>query len=156
MIRSGVSYGDRRKRCLQALAWWVIYLMLRGKIIDLNNFKTSILAYDIEEYQLDLGDTIDGKRELINCKELSHEKWDQWGDSIYNYFTSMKNSRGVTLSYATRKDTPSPENSENRYVQIIYKTSIVGNMSTRDSRKVLNILNEPTLGTDAETWIKGL
>ena len=29
-------------------------------------------------------------------------------------------------------------------------------MFTRDSRKVLDILKEPTLGTDAETWIKGL
>ena len=29
-------------------------------------------------------------------------------------------------------------------------------MITRDSRKVLDILKEPILGTGAETWIKGL
>ena len=29
-------------------------------------------------------------------------------------------------------------------------------MFTKDSRKVLDILKELTLGTDAETWIKGL
>ena len=29
-------------------------------------------------------------------------------------------------------------------------------MSTRDSRKVIDILKEPTLGTDSKTWSKGL
>ena len=69
---------------------------------------------------------------------------------------SRKNSRGVPLSYVIRKDTSSPEDSENRDVQIIYQASIVGKMFTRDSRKVIDILKELTLGTDAETWIKGL
>ena len=62
----------------------------------------------------------------------------------------------MPLSYVIRKDTSSPEDSENRDVQIIYQASIVWNRYTRDSRKVLDILKELTLGTDAETWIKGL
>ena len=41
-------------------------------------------------------------------------------------------------------------------VQIIYKAILVGNMFTRDSRKVLDILKELNLGNDAETWIKVL
>ena len=71
-------------------------------------------------------------------------------------FTSMKNSRGVPLSYFIIKDMSSPKYSEKRYVQIIYQASLDGNMFTRDSRKVLDILKEMTLGTDSETWIKGL
>ena len=35
--RGGVSYGDKKINYLQSLAWWVIDLTLRGKIIDLNN-----------------------------------------------------------------------------------------------------------------------
>ena len=62
----------------------------------------------------------------------------------------------MTLSYVIRKDTSIPEDSENRDVQIIYQASLVSNMFTINSRKVLDILKEPTLGTDAETWIKGL
>ena len=62
----------------------------------------------------------------------------------------------MILSYVIRKDTSIPKDSENRDVQIIYKASLVGKMFTRDSRKVLDILKELTLGTDAETWIKGL
>ena len=49
-----------------------------------------------------------------------------------------------------------PKDSENRDVQIIYQASIVGNMFIRDSRKVFEILKELNLGTDAETWVKGL
>ena len=51
---------------------------------------------------------------------------------------------------------PSPEESENRAVKIIYKSSLVGNMFTRDSRKVLDIIKALSLRTDDETWIKGL
>ena len=62
----------------------------------------------------------------------------------------------MTLSYVIIKDTSSPKDSENRYVQIIYQASLVGKMFTRESRRVLDIIKELTLGTDAETRIKGL
>ena len=35
---AGVYYGDRKIKFLQALAWWVTYLTLWGKIIYINNF----------------------------------------------------------------------------------------------------------------------
>ena len=41
-------------------------------------------------------------------------------------------------------------------MKIIHQANIVGKMFTRDLRKVLDIITEFTLGTDAETWIKGL
>ena len=62
---------------------------------------------------------------------------------------SSKNSRGVPLSYVIRKVVSSPEDSENRDVQIIYQASLVRNMFTRDSSKVIDILKELTLGTDS-------
>ena len=76
--RGGVSYGDRKIKCLEALAWWVIDLTLWGKIIDLNNFKTDILDNAIEESRLDFEDTRDGKGDLRKPKDFSHEKWTQW------------------------------------------------------------------------------
>ena len=51
---------------------------------------------------------------------------------------------------------PSTKDSANRYVKIIYQAILVDNMFTRDSRKVIGIIKELTLGTDYETWIKGL
>ena len=86
--RGGVSYGDRKIKCLQSLAWWVADLTLRGKIINLKNFKTDILADEIEDSRIDFEDKRDGKGELRKTKEFSHEKWTQWEDNIYNYFTS--------------------------------------------------------------------
>ena len=59
-------------------------LTLRGNIINLNNFKTDILADAIEESRIDFEDTRDGKGDLSKPKEFSHEKWAQWEVSIYN------------------------------------------------------------------------
>ena len=52
--------------------------------------------------------------------------------------------------------TPSPDYRKNRDVPNVHQESLVRNMFTRDSRKVLYIPKEPTLGTDTETWINGL
>ena len=71
-IRGGISYGDRNIKCLKVLAWWVTDLMLRGKIIDLNNFKIDILSDAIDDSRLDYEETRYGKGELSNSKELSH------------------------------------------------------------------------------------
>ena len=69
-IRGGVPYGDRKISCLQALAWWVTYLTLRGKIIDPNNFKTDILADAIEKSGIDFEVTRDEKGDLSHPKEF--------------------------------------------------------------------------------------
>ena len=65
-------------------------MTLRGKITDINNFKTDIFDDAIEESRLDFEDTRDVKGELIKPKEFTYEKWTQWEDSIYNYFVSRK------------------------------------------------------------------
>ena len=62
----------------------------------------------------------------------------------------------MPLSYDIRKYKSSLEESEIKDVQIIYQASLVGNIFTRDSRDVLDIIKELTLGTDAEIWVKGL
>ena len=67
-----------------------------------------------------------------------------------------ENSHGVTLSYVIRKDTPRPYDRDNMDVHIIHQESLVGNMFIRESRKVIDILKELTLGTYAKTCIKVL
>ena len=52
-------------------------LTLRGKIIDLNSFKTDILADAIEEYRFDFEDTTYGKGDMRKPKDFSHEKFNQ-------------------------------------------------------------------------------
>ena len=55
--RGGLSFGERKIKCIQALDWWIIYLTLQGKPIERNNFKSDILSDAIEESQLDYGYT---------------------------------------------------------------------------------------------------
>ena len=42
-IRGGISYGDRKIKHLQSLAWWVMDFPLWDKFIDLNNLKLIFL-----------------------------------------------------------------------------------------------------------------
>ena len=105
-------------------------MTLKDKIIDINNFKTDIIDDDIGESRIYFEDTRDVKRELRKPKELSCENRTQWEDSIYNYFASGGNSHGMPLSYIIRKDISVPEERGNRYVQIIYQASLLGNMFT--------------------------
>ena len=57
----GVSYGDSKIKLLQALAWWVTDLTLQGKITNINNLKTDIIADSTEESRFDFEDTRDVK-----------------------------------------------------------------------------------------------
>ena len=95
--QDGVYYGYSKVKCLQALDLWVTDLTLRGKITDINNFKTDIISDAIEEQRLYFEDKRYGKGDLRKTKELSHEKWTQWEYIIYNYFASRKKCRGVPL-----------------------------------------------------------
>ena len=61
MSHGGIYFGYRKINCLQALAWWVTYLMLQVKNIDLNSFKSDVLSDAIEESRLDFEDTRDVK-----------------------------------------------------------------------------------------------
>ena len=65
-----IYYGDGKINFLQELAWWLTDLMLRGKIIDLNNLKNDILADAIEESRIDFEDRRCGKGYLRNPKEF--------------------------------------------------------------------------------------
>ena len=47
-------------------------MALRDKIIDLNNFKTDIIAYSIEESRVYFEDTIYGKGGMSKPKDFSH------------------------------------------------------------------------------------
>ena len=77
------------------------------------------------------------------------------GQNLRLIHVKGKQSWGA-LFYFIREDIPIPEDSENRDVQIIHQSSIVGKKITIYSKKVLGIIKELTLVTDAETWIKGL
>ena len=64
----------------------------------------------------------------------------KWKKIFYSYFSPHKNCRCVPLSYVIRNYAPSPDDVNNRYFQIIHQSSLVGDMFTIDSSKVLDII----------------
>ena len=49
LSHGGSMFGDIKIKWLQALDWWVTYLKLRGKDIDINHFNGDIKSDSIEE-----------------------------------------------------------------------------------------------------------
>ena len=52
VIYGGISFRDRKIKCLQALAWWLMNLTLLSKNNDLNRFKSDVLFDKVEDSQL--------------------------------------------------------------------------------------------------------
>ena len=54
--RGGDYFGERKTKCLQALAWWANNLTFRGKHIVLANFDATMVTDCIDEAKLDYKD----------------------------------------------------------------------------------------------------
>ena len=154
--RGGASYGDRKIKCLQAMAWWITDRELRGIPFNIVlDFSIVELQDAIEEARLEYEES---KREsaVELPKTFTVADWVTWEESVYNYFTSHKNNMNVPYAYVIRKDTPPvPVGAMDREMQMIYAARLNGNQFDRDSKYVHNILKQLTNGTDAATWMKG-
>jgi hypothetical protein len=154
--RGGCTYGDRKIKCIQALAYWCTNAYLQGKPLDIEGeYDDDAQDEAIIESELDYNDS---KKDAVLDKpsKFSHEKWQEWEESIYNYFSSSRNVRGIPYSYVIRKE-PNPMTPTNmeRDDFIIYNAQLTGTMFKRDSKHVFQILKELTNGTQAEDWMKG-
>lgn len=151
--RGGVNYGDRRIRNLQALAWWCTDRYLHGLDMDIvAHFDADALEESTEESKLDY-EKSKKDSDLDKPSKFSPDKWVEWEESIYNYLMDVKNSRGIPLAYVFRKDTPPTV--MDREHEIIYNVTLTGAMFQCDSKKLLGLLKELAIGSNAETWIKG-
>ena len=93
---------------------------------------------------------------LDKPNKFSHDKWQEWKESLYNYFVSFRNARSIPYAYVIRK-MPNPKDTDNmdRDNYIMYKAQLTGTMFKRDSKHVYQILRELTNGTQTEDWMKG-
>ena len=129
-------------------------MTLRGKHIILTDLGVNIMADCIDEAKLDYEY---GKKDPYVKKpdKFSHSKWVTEEEMVYTYFTAMENIQGVSLAYFICK-APDPSGIViNREQEIIQHYSLQGNMVSYDTKKVLAILKELTVDTDAEIWMKG-
>ena len=124
-----------------------------GKQIVLDDFDATMMEYCIYEAKLDYKD---GKKDsyIQKLDKFSHSKWVAWEEMVYTYFTAMKNSQGVPLTYVTRKTPAPPCIVIDREQEIIQNHPPQGNMFSCDTNKVIEIMKELTVYTDAETCMK--
>ena len=154
--RGGCTYGDLRVKSLQGLAWWCNDRQLRGRAIDLAaDFDNTVLVDSREEAKLEYEE--EQQEPVVDKpKAFDPKKWHDWSESVDNYFTSMKNPRGIPYSYVIRVEPPTiPLAQMDRDQEKIYNAQLVGNMFNRDNKFVDQVLKELIVGTDAEHWAKG-
>ena len=149
-------YGDRMIKAIQGLAHWCTYTALRGG--DLNDIAASFDPDSLDESILEAELDYDESKEssvIDKTAKFIYKKWQQWEEAVYNYFAAIKNSHMIPLSYVIRKE-PNPiaaaqlDDSDH----IVYNASLQGAMFKRYSKRVLGVLRELTIGSQAETWMK--
>jgi len=100
-----------------------------------------------------------GKDEAADKPDkFKYSSWNRWEESVYIYLDSVASKSGVPLSYVIRKDLP--EDTEwgelDRKTQKIQNAPLQGYMFTIDSARVLTLLKELCLETEAETWFRNI
>jgi len=152
--RGGCTWGDRKIKCLQALAYWCTEQHLKGEPLDAILYDDYMQDESIVDSEVNYNESKKDKA-LDKPGKFSHDKWQEWEEAIYNYFGSYTNSRGIPYEYVIRKDpNPIDPSMRERDNIVIYNATLVGSMFKRDSKHVLQILRELTNGTQAETWMK--
>ena len=146
--RGGQQFGDRRIKQLQALSWFVTDRDRRG------------LTYDLELYQAELNTCIKfakidsqiGKDGAADKPEkFKYSNWNKWEESVYIYLNSIITKAGIPLSYVIRKDLDDDTDWDTleRKVQQIHTAPLEGLLFDLDSEKVLTLLKELCLNTEA-------
>ena len=72
------------------------------------------MADEIEDSHIDYENSKYGNTNMDKTKQFSHEKWIQWEDSVYTYFSSRKNSSVFPLACVMRKYTADPADKDDK------------------------------------------
>jgi len=84
--------------------------------------------------------------------------WSKWEESAYIYLDSIVAKSGVPLSYVIRKELDEDVEGEDldRRTQKIHTAPLEGFTFNIDSKRVLTLLKELCLDTEAETWFRNI
>jgi len=90
--------------------------------------------------------------------KFKYPSWNRWEESVYIYLDSIISKNGAPLSYVTRKDLDEgiEWDSFDRKTQKTYNASLEGFIFNIDSKRVLTLLKELCLDTEAETWFRNI
>ena len=153
--RGGREYGDRRIKQLQALSWFVTDRDRRGLMYDMDLYQQELNTY-IKFAKID---SQIGKDDAADKPDkFKYADWIKWEESVYIYLNSVITKAGVPLSYVIRKDLDEDTDWESldRKIQQIHTAPLEGLLFELDSEKVLTLLKELCLKTEAETWFRNI
>jgi len=153
--RGGQQFGDRKIKELQALYWFITDRSRRGLSFDLDLYKQEATQY-ISFAEID--SEIDKDEAADKPDKFKYSSWNKWKESVYIYLDSIISKNGAPLSYVIRKDLDEGIEWESldRKTQQIYTASLEGSMFNIDSKRVLTLLKELCLDTEAETWFRNI
>jgi len=125
------------------------------------------LSYDLELYRneatqyisfADIDSEIDKDEAADKPEKFKYANWNKWEESVYIYLDSIVSKNGAPLSYVIRKDLNEDVEWESldRKTQQIYTASLEGLIFNIDSKRVLTLLKELCLDTEAETWFRNI
>jgi len=137
------------------LCWFITDRNRRGLPFDLNLYKEEATQY-ISFTEID--SEIDKDEAADKPETFKYASWNKWEESVYIYLDSVISKNGAPLSYVIRKDLDEEIEWESldRKTQQIYTASLEGFMFNIDSKRVLILLKELCLDTEAETWFRNI
>ena len=155
MSRGGQEFGDRRIKQLQALSWFVTDRDRRGLSYDLDLYQTEVKTY-IQFAKIDSETGTDGTAD--KPEKFKYADWIKWEESVYIYLKSIITKAGIPLSYVIRKDLDEDADWESldRKNQQIHTARLEGLIFNSDSERVMELLKELCLMTEAEPWIRNI
>jgi len=153
--RGGQEFGDRRIKQLQALSWFVTDRDRRGLSYDLDLYQTEVKTY-IQFAKIDSETGTDGTAD--KPAKFKYTDWIKWEESVYIYLKSIITKAGIPLSYVIRKDLDEDADWESldRKNQQIHTARLEGLIFNSDSERVMELLKELCLMTEAEPWIRNI
>ena len=125
------------------------------------------LTYDLELYQAEVNtyikiakiDSQTGNDDAADKPEkFKYADWNKWEESVYIYLNSIITKAGIPLLYVIRKDLDQDVDWESldRKVQQIHTAPLEGLLFDLDSERVLTLLKELCMKTEAETWFRNI
>ena len=141
----------------QGLAYWANKMLLRGHTLVCDGFDYAMMQQSMDDDDIHYAKS---KRDsdAQTPSKFKYDEWIDWQQSVITYLTSKKSVTpyaSISLYYVIRTEpcliadlykSPSDE--------IIYNASHTGRAFETDNKEFHRILDEITLGTDAEDWIK--
>ena len=153
--RGGQQFGDRKIKELQALSLFITDRNRRGLSYDLDLYRDEATQY-ISFAEID--SEIDKDEAVDKPEKFKYANWNKWEESVYIYLDSIVGKSGAPLSYVVRKDLGQDVSWDelDRKTQQIYNAPLYGLTFNLDSKRVLTLLKELCLETEAETWFRNI